>query len=269
VAEVLTGHGFSSYFAQNQETLEGVTENILKRLNAASGFIAILHPRGIVNDANKSAAWTRGSVWVEQEIAIAAFISQALGKPLKVKVFVHADVRREGLRDKLHLNPSSFKEASDIIAELRACLPGWRGAGGHFRSGRCLAPILRAQQLPISGGTYGTERLFQFVGSVRNDGLEPASDYELRVYFPGGLIDGTLPDGLERIGSRPGLDGFSVKHSDFKSILYGTQESNPLMRFQFVVRTEDEAARELEAVVYSGNMPPVKATTTIGDLIRS
>jgi len=120
--------GCRAYFAENQNTLEGVTENILKRLRIASGFIAIMHPRGNVTNPSSTSgqSWVRGSVWVEQEIAIAAFISQALEKPMRVRAYVHESILREGLRDKLHLNPKSFQDDSEILSDLAAELPSWR-----------------------------------------------------------------------------------------------------------------------------------------------
>jgi hypothetical protein len=53
---------YRPYFAENQITLEGFTHNILGNLNKAMGFIAIMHPRGIVklHDGKEE---TRGSVW--------------------------------------------------------------------------------------------------------------------------------------------------------------------------------------------------------------
>lgn len=120
--------GCRAYFAENQNSLEGVTENILKRLHTASGFIAIMHPRGNVSHPNSTSGqfWVRGSVWVEQEIAIAAFISQALEHPLRVRAYVHESILREGLRDKLHLNPKSFREDSEVLDDLTGELPSWR-----------------------------------------------------------------------------------------------------------------------------------------------
>lgn len=117
-----------AYFAEIQNSLEGVTENILKRLGTAVGFIAIMHPRGVVtnphSDSGKS--WVRGSVWVEQEIAIAAFISQALDRRIRVRAYVHKSILREGLRDKLHLNPQLFADDSEILNDLAVELPSWR-----------------------------------------------------------------------------------------------------------------------------------------------
>jgi len=120
--------GCSAYFAENQNTLEGVTENILKKLHEATGFIAIMHPRGNVSNPSSTTghAWVRGSVWVEQEIAIAAFISQALQQPMRVSAYVHESILREGLRDKLHLNPKLFRNDSEVLEDLALILPSWR-----------------------------------------------------------------------------------------------------------------------------------------------
>jgi hypothetical protein len=123
LVERLTDCG--AYFAENQNTLEGVTENILKRLHAAAGFIAIMHPRGDVSNSSTGQQWVRGSVWVEQEIAIAAFISQALQRPMRVRAYVHERILREGLRSQLHLNPKSFHKDHEILDDLSSELPSW------------------------------------------------------------------------------------------------------------------------------------------------
>ena len=84
-----------------------------------------MHPRGNVTNPNdlQRAAWVRGSVWVEQEVAIAAFVSQALNRPMHVRSYVHENITREGLRDKLILNPILFHDDSEILADLSSFLP--------------------------------------------------------------------------------------------------------------------------------------------------
>lgn len=118
--------GCRAYFAENQNSLEAVTENILRKLGAAAGFIAIMHPRGDVSNSATGQRWVRGSVWVEQEIAIAAFISQALQQPMRVRAYIHESISREGLRSQLHLNPKSFIADSEILKDLTLELPSWR-----------------------------------------------------------------------------------------------------------------------------------------------
>src|ERR1700724_2729710 len=62
------------YFAQNQTTAEGLSSHIVKSLHRAAGFICVMHRRGDIRTP-AGAAITRGSVWVEQEIAITAFMT--------------------------------------------------------------------------------------------------------------------------------------------------------------------------------------------------
>src|SRR5437867_3068666 len=63
--------GYRGYLAQNQNSPSGVTEHILKALNDSVALIGVMHRRGEVTDQNGKRT-QRGSVWIEQEIAIAA-----------------------------------------------------------------------------------------------------------------------------------------------------------------------------------------------------
>ena len=63
---------FDGYFAEYQNSLDGLTKNIFNALHESAAFIAILHRR---DEITKGVY--RGSVWIEQEIAIAAFMVQS------------------------------------------------------------------------------------------------------------------------------------------------------------------------------------------------
>jgi hypothetical protein len=119
----LTPH--KPYFAENQNSLEGFTQNILGSLDDAVGLIAIMHPRGIVTFPDKRQE-IRASVWIEQEIAIAAYITQILKRPLKIAPYVHHSIRREGMRDQLLLNAVPFVNDSEVLDHLRGILPSWK-----------------------------------------------------------------------------------------------------------------------------------------------
>lgn len=112
------------YFAENQNTLEGFTQNILDSLDNAVCLIAIMHPRGIVTFPDNKQE-IRGSVWIEQEIAIAAYITQILKRPLKIAPYMHRSIRREGMRDQLLLNAVTFSDDSEVLKHLRELLPHW------------------------------------------------------------------------------------------------------------------------------------------------
>ncbi len=107
--------GLAAYFAQNQQSLEGVTREVFNRIHNASGFIAVMHRR---DQLSAQPDTFRGSVWVEQEIAIAAFITQSLGLKLPSRAYVQRGIRREGVRGYILLNPVEFDNEDDVLRDL-------------------------------------------------------------------------------------------------------------------------------------------------------
>jgi len=108
----------NGYFAQNQSSFEAVTHNILKNLSEATGFIGIMHHRGVVSTPD-GATFDRASVWVEQEVAIAAFIEHILKRPIRVQLYIQKGIKLEGLRDKVMLNAVEFERSEEIIDDLK------------------------------------------------------------------------------------------------------------------------------------------------------
>jgi hypothetical protein len=104
------------YFAEDQNSLQGLSQHIFGALNRAVGFIAVMHHRGRVE--TPSGAHIRGSVWVEQEIAIAAFLAQAQGRDLPVLVYVQKGIAREGVRQQLRLRPVEFETEAEVLANF-------------------------------------------------------------------------------------------------------------------------------------------------------
>jgi hypothetical protein len=111
------------YFAENQSTFEGLTQNILSALNRCVGFIGILHHRGQVIAFGKTTI--RASVWIEQEIAIAAFIEHVLARKIKVQLYIEHGIALEGMREKLLLNPLVFGNNEEVLAHLGGNVDKW------------------------------------------------------------------------------------------------------------------------------------------------
>ena len=107
--------GLEAYFAENQQSLEGVTHNIFQAIYTSSGLIAVIHRR---DQISSSPVTYRGSVWVEQEIAIGSFLVQALGRPLPVRVYMEKEIKREGVRRDILLNPIEFESSEEVLADL-------------------------------------------------------------------------------------------------------------------------------------------------------
>ena len=93
--------GFQGYFAENQTTVKALSENILRRLYDSVGLIVIMHHRGTIEFGSRKIV--RASVWIEQEVAIAALMEQILRRPLHVALFVQRGVGFEGIRQQLQM----------------------------------------------------------------------------------------------------------------------------------------------------------------------
>jgi len=83
-----------------------------------------MHPRGEVILPNGSKI-ARASVWIEQEIAIAAFLNNQMKRSLRIAAYVHKDVALEGLRQFIILNPKKFESSEDILNDLPSTLSSW------------------------------------------------------------------------------------------------------------------------------------------------
>lgn len=112
--------GIDGYFAEYQHSLDGLTRNIFNAIHSASAFIAVIHHR---DKLSPDSLGYRGSVWVEQEIAIAAFLVQSLGLRLPARVYVQKGILREGVRGYIHLNPIEFETNEDVISDLEKFWP--------------------------------------------------------------------------------------------------------------------------------------------------
>lgn len=117
IAQIVSSFDLEPFFAEEVQDLDGLDANILRALHDCSAFITVLHPRGEIERPNHSVI-TRASVWIEQEIAIAAYIQRIEKRALPVVAFAHESVSREGIRDLLHLNPIPFSSGADVIVAL-------------------------------------------------------------------------------------------------------------------------------------------------------
>ncbi len=85
-------------------------------MHRCNAFITVLHDRGTVARPSGPAI-TRASVWIEQEIAIAAYIQHVERREIPIIVCKHRSVGIEGLRSLL-LNAIPFTHESAILDAL-------------------------------------------------------------------------------------------------------------------------------------------------------
>jgi hypothetical protein len=170
---------FCGYFAQNQTSLDGLSRNIFGALRSCAGFVAVMHERGTVKTLDGT--HTRASVWVEQEIAIAAFLKQAQARDLQVAVYIQRGIKREGVRDQLHLNPIEFDSEDQVLEDFKARL-----RDGRFNPVRLLPPKevqLRLEFKTLSRGNGAIHR-YRLQLLVTNTGTERLTEFWSELQFP-------------------------------------------------------------------------------------
>jgi hypothetical protein len=160
ICDLIDSHpAFCAYFADMQSNLRGLNENILDKLADCVGFVTVMHPRGTVSFSDGKQI-TRVSVWIEQEIAIAAYIQRTRKQDLRVAAYAHQSVEPEGLRELLQLNPTPFTESSEVLLHLKEVLNTWQPEVGN-------------DGVPMRGEIAGVRCLHR-LGTSSRDSQEPA-----------------------------------------------------------------------------------------------
>ena len=169
---------FEPYFAEYQTTLEGLTKHVFGALNRCAGLIVVLNHRGTVQPIGLM----RASVWIEQEIAIAAFLQEIMGRRLHVAAFAERGLSREGVRETLLLNPKDFEANDDILNHLRSILPNWRPLA---QTSEAIDISLEYTKKSIESNRHDYELLVL----LHNRGTEAITAYQIDLEFPMELLN--------------------------------------------------------------------------------
>ena len=176
---------FEPYFAENQNTLEGLVTNILSALGRTSAFIGIMHHRGTINTPSGDEV-KRASIWVEQELAIASFIHHELDRQIEVALYLQPGISREGIRSQLRLNPVEFESSEDILSDLRDRIKTWN----LFPSST--APLIPRWNWNLRPGYTGERHEYEFCVELYNNSPEMINIWQVDICFPSEFIN--LPD---------------------------------------------------------------------------
>ncbi len=256
---------FTPYFADMQSSLEGLTDNILGQLNRCVGLIAVMHPRGEVVFPN-GAKHTRGSVWIEQELGIAAFITQVLKRPIKVAAYIHYSVKREGMRDQLHLNPVLFETSDEVQKNLRDLLPSWRGLSAVQNVP--LELIIGNSELKITQQRHD----YELAATIKNTGSSKIEEYQADVLFPAVFLDGGTTFALEVHDRRTETHRFfRATQKEHRKPLYAGDSlvvmtipyfvDNSIYRYQ-----RSEFRQNVKATLYTEKWSPVVVEKSMQEL---
>ncbi len=210
IFDVINEHpAFCAYFADLQSSLRGLNENILDALGNCVGFVAVMHPRGTVS-FSKGQGFVRASVWVEQEIAIAAYIQRTRKERLHVAAYAHKSVEREGLRELLQLNPMLFTDSAEVPAHLRQALQSWRPVASRELPSR--GEVASANLKAVRGSTPQLKTANIFL-SIENVGRGRIREYAATISVPADALTFSATRYPSEVPSR--IDGYrSFRHTE-------------------------------------------------------
>ena len=113
--DYLKSKGYSPYFAERVQSPEALTEDIFRHLKNSEYAVFIDCARDLLENGKR-----RGSVFVNQELAIAAF------RQTEFLVFHQEGVLREGVLNYLMAKPIPFRDGPDLRAKLASATGRWR-----------------------------------------------------------------------------------------------------------------------------------------------
>jgi hypothetical protein len=255
---------FEPYYAEYQSSLEGLTKNIFAAIRRCVGFIAVMHHRGRIDPPG---SLVRASVWIEQEIAIAAFIRAVLGKNIEVAAFTEQGIVLEGVRKQLLLNPKEFTENKEIVAHLRSILPAWQTTEAVQHAGS-LDLALEYEKTNITQKRHD----YQLVVLLTNRGNQPVDDWHVDVEFPTDILEHPEKNhhfvGTRSTGT---YSFFRVEQFDHGTKIFPGDSLRAItiqyfMDDQTYDRRGDLFQKAVRATLYSKGMEPKVAEKSISQL---
>lgn len=110
--------GFEAFFAEEVTSFDPLPTLIFDNLARASGAVFIVHPRGKVK-SNAKRAFIRGSVWIQQEISLFAFLRHREGLQIPMLAFRAEGVELEGASLSLLMNPRPLPAQRKLLGIVK------------------------------------------------------------------------------------------------------------------------------------------------------
>jgi hypothetical protein len=238
---------YDAYFAEQQNSLEGLSSNILSSLARCAAFVGVAHHRGVVTRLQDQIV--RASVWVEQEIAIAAFIQHAFKRRIEVALYLQKGIYREGIREQLRLDPIEFETTDEVLKDFKARLGTWKLEVPRPYS---LVAEWRFEKVRIDGKRHD----YRFLVDLLNNGAVQVTDWKLRVEFPREFLNdsGGRGDHVE--------EESDTLHSPTFSRLYPGQRRDSIISLDYYVDDSNWPGHgsgpepHIKIILWSGDMPP-------------
>jgi len=186
VFEVVRFHkNLEPFLAEDTHSFDGLTSKIFGNLEHCSGFIAILHQR---EDGAENPKFRNSSLWINQEIAIAAFLSFREKRDIPVRVFVETkgdvNVKVEGILKYIMANAIPFSSDEEVLEILKKWLDETKFSLREEDRDCVLASKRLIKLLP---GYTGEKHTYRLDLEIANVGKKTARDVLCEVYFPFGI----------------------------------------------------------------------------------
>ncbi|MCK4514557.1 MAG: hypothetical protein KAU31_04825 [Spirochaetaceae bacterium] len=240
------------YFAQTVSSLDGLTNSIFRALDRAIGFICVLHNRGQVDVPGHP---IRASVWVEQEIAIAAFIRHVLGRDIRVLLLAEKGVAVEGVREHLLMNPVQFSDNDEALELARREIAGWDDLSALNRGPLSITMDWKMKQHRSDHHDY------RFMLYVQNTGDQNEGEFHVDLWFPRRVVPNARAAGAQRIEDRDTESQLCIRGPAERRGLYPGDKCKV---FDFGYFMNDETYRDksvmdstIKAVLYQSTGGPL------------
>jgi len=173
---------YEPYFAEQQNSLDGLVDNILSALGRSAAFIGIMHHRGDITTPRGGVR--RGSVWIEQELAIAAFIQHVLVRRLEVALYLQRGISFEGVRQQLRLKPVEFDRPEEVLDDLRTRIGSWTLEPVNVR------PLIAEWKFHNTKPYRSEHHDYRFEVELVNTGSSLLDQWMAELWFPSKFIEG-------------------------------------------------------------------------------
>ncbi|MBI2849282.1 MAG: hypothetical protein HYX88_04045 [Chloroflexi bacterium] len=260
----LESRGFECYFAEAVHNLQGLTANIFSHLRNAEYAVFIDCQR-----EDLKAEQFRGSVFVNQELAIAAFLET------DSRVFHEKGVAREGVAKYLIANPIVFNNREDFQKKLREQTKDWRADWRNELTLELVDEPRRDVQInglpgrPLSDWYHLRVTNRHINKYARNCVAYVAKVEQLGIEQATGTFRETVPD-FELIWAGTGrserhilpkpayaeIDAFYIIHGKDEILLH----HSPSTSSEYGIPPLHKGSYELTYLVISENFEPVKKT---------
>ena len=115
--------GMTGFFADEVHQAADLNTSLFKELQRCDALVAVLQKRGEVH-YEKFPLVQRGSVWIQQEIAVLFYRSFLLDRTIPMRIYMEGGILHEGLTTVSIINPIQFENKETVLEDLSEWLKG-------------------------------------------------------------------------------------------------------------------------------------------------